>query len=135
MTKEDSKEIKQTTGGKVKISNQVISNLVGVATVEINGVAGMSGGLKGGIARLLGRDNLSKGVKVQVDSELNQAIIDLDVIVKRDYKLHEVAREIQDAVQESIEDKTGLEVAEVNVNVQGIDFELEEDSEADQNSS
>ena len=52
--------------GKVTFADEVIAIIAGLAATEIPGVAGMSGGLAGGIVEMLGRKNLSKGVKVVV---------------------------------------------------------------------
>jgi uncharacterized alkaline shock family protein YloU len=80
----------------------------------------MSGGLAGGIAEMLGRRNLSKGVKVEVGEE--QAAIDLFVIVEYGVRIPDVAWKIQENVKRAIEGMTGLEVVEVNVHVQGVNF-------------
>ena len=58
----------RTSLGELKIANEVVGIIAGLAATEIEGVAGMSGGLAGGIAEMLGRKNLSKGVKVEVVS-------------------------------------------------------------------
>ena len=50
----------------LKISEEVVAIIAGLAATEVPGVAGMSGGIAGGIAEMLGRKNLSKGVKVEV---------------------------------------------------------------------
>lgn len=110
--------------GDVRIANEVVGIVAGLAAVEIEGVAGMSGGIAGGIAELLGRKNLSKGVKVEVGEE--QAAVDLYIIVEYGVKIPEVARKIQENVKQAIETMTGLEVVEVNVNVQGVHFQQEE---------
>ena len=66
--------------GTIKIADEVVAIIAGLAASEIEGVAGMSGGLAGGIADMLGKRNLAKGVKVEVDNQ--QALIDLSIIVK-----------------------------------------------------
>lgn len=110
--------------GDVRIANEVVGVVAGLAAVEVNGVAGMSGGIAGGIAELLGRKNLSKGVKVEVGEE--QAAIDLFVVVDYGVRIPDVAWQIQENVKRAIETMTGLEVVEVNVHVQGVHFQQEE---------
>jgi hypothetical protein len=61
--------------GSIKISDDVVKVIAGLAAVEVEGVTAMSGGIAGGIAERLGRKNLSKGVKADVGEK--EALIDL----------------------------------------------------------
>ena len=50
----------------IKISNDVIAVISGVAVSEVPGVYGMAGGFAGGITEVLkGKKNLAKGIKVE----------------------------------------------------------------------
>jgi len=109
-----------TDMGNIRIANEVIEIIAGLATTEVRGVAGMSGGVAGGIAELLGRKNLSKGVKVEVGSK--QCAIDVTIVAEYGVRIPEVCGEIQDNVKRAIESMTGLEVVEVNVHVLGVVF-------------
>lgn len=106
--------------GIIKISEEVVSIIAGLAATEVKGVSGMSGGFVGGIAEKLGMKNLSKGVKVAVGEK--EAAIDLFIIVDYGIKIPEVAWQIQENVKKAIETMTGLKVVEVNINVQGVDM-------------
>ena len=66
--------------GSVRIADEVVSIIAGMAATEVDGIAGMSGGLVGGIAEILGKKNLAKGVKVEVGE--TEAAVDLYIIVK-----------------------------------------------------
>ncbi len=110
----------RTDYGEVRVANEVVGIIAGLAASEVEGVAGMSGGIAGGIAELLGRKNLSKGVKVEVGEE--QAAIDLFVVVEYGVRIPEVAANIQENVKQAIESMTGLDVVEVNVHVLGVNF-------------
>src|SRR5690606_29254829 len=59
-------ETERTELGELRIANEVVAIVAGLAATEVEGVAGMSGGIAGGIAEMLGRKNLSKGVRVEV---------------------------------------------------------------------
>ena len=48
--------------GSIRIADEVVSIIAGLAATEVDGIAGMSGGLVGGIAEMLGRKNFAKGV-------------------------------------------------------------------------
>ena len=115
--------------GSVKISEEVVAIIAGIAATDVPGVAGMSGGIAGGIAEILGRKNLSKGVKVEVGEK--EAAIDLYIIVEYGARIPEVAWDIQDKVKSTVQDMTGLNVVEVNIHIQGVNFdkEIKKDSE------
>lgn len=113
--------------GDVRISEDVVATIAGIAATEVEGVAGMSGGITGGIADILGMKNLAKGVKVEVGDK--QAAIDLYIIVEYGTKIKELGEKIQDNVKRSIETMTGLEVVEVNVNIQGVNITKKTDTE------
>ena len=109
--------------GSVRIADEVVSTIAGLAATEIEGIAGMSGGIAGGIAEMLGRKNFSKGVKVEVGEK--EAAVDLYIIVKYGARIPDVAITAQENVKSAIESMTGLSVVEVNVHVQGVGFEDE----------
>lgn len=109
--------------GTIKITEEVVSIIAGMAATEVQGVAGMSGGIAGGIAEMLGRKNLSKGVKVEVGER--EAAIDLFIIVDYGCRIPDVAWDIQERVKKSVENMTGLNVIEVNIHVQGVNFDKE----------
>ncbi|EGD48571.1 protein of unknown function DUF322 [Ruminiclostridium papyrosolvens DSM 2782] len=109
--------------GSVKISEEVVAIIAGIAATDVPGVAGMSGGIAGGIAEILGRKNLSKGVKVEVGEK--EAAIDLYIIVEFGSRIPEVAWDIQDKVKNTVQEMTGLNVVEVNIHIQGVNFEKE----------
>lgn len=113
-------EFERTEIGQIQIAPEVIEVIAGLATVEVQGVAGMSGGFAGGIVELLGRKNLSKGVSVEVGQR--EAAVDVSVIVEYGHRLPEVAGEIQRNVKRSIENMTGLTVVEVNVHIHDVHF-------------
>ncbi|MBP3230686.1 Asp23/Gls24 family envelope stress response protein [Anaerovibrio sp.] len=115
--------------GSIRIGDEVVSMIAGMAATEIEGIAGMSGGLVEGIAELLGRNNLSKGVRVEVGE--TEARVDLYIIVKYGERIPEVAISVQENVKNKIEEFTGLSVVEVNVYVQGIDFGEDEKKDDD----
>ena len=118
--------VKTETGlGTVKIADEVVSIIAGLAATEIEGIAGMSGGLVGGIAEMLGRKNFSKGVKVEVGER--KAAVDLFIIVKYGVRIPDVALAAQENIKRAIENMTGLSVVEVNVHVQGVNFPEDEE--------
>lgn len=106
--------------GTVKIANEVVAIIAGLAATEIEGVAGMSGGMTADFTEMLGMKNLSKGVKVEVGER--EAAVDIFVIIEYGYKISEVASLIQKNIKDTVETMTGLNVVEVNINVQGVNI-------------
>jgi len=113
-------EVNEAEG--IKISNDVIAVIAGVAASEVPGVAAMAGGLTGGLTEALkGKKNLAKGIKVEATE--TTANIDVNIIVEYGSRIPDVAFEIQNRVKKSVENMTGLKVTEVNVHVQGVNTE------------
>lgn len=109
----------ETDMGIVKISDEVVGVIAGLATTDIKGIVGMSASLVGGITQILtGKKNLSKGVKVSVGE--NSAAIDLYVVVEYGCKIPEVALQVQESVKRAVESMTGLTVSGVNIHVQNV---------------
>ena len=109
--------------GVIKISEEVVGIIAGLSATEVKGVAGMSAGLVGGFAEMLGKKNLAKGVKVVVGEK--EAAIDLFIIVDYGVRIPDVSWQIQENVKNAIETMTGLTVVEVNIHVQGVQLEKE----------
>ena len=113
----------QTGLGSIRIADEVVRIIAGLAATEVQGVVGMSSGVVGGIAEMLGRKNMSKGVKVEVGER--EAAVDIFVVMEYGTRIPDVAARIQENVKKAIENMTGLTVVEVNVNVQGVAFSHE----------
>jgi uncharacterized alkaline shock family protein YloU len=117
-------DYEKTDMGNIQIAPEVIEIIAGLATIEVEGVAGMSGGFASGVAELLGRKNLSKGVKVEVGQR--EAAIDVSIIIDYGQRIPSVASDIQRNVKQAIESMTGLDVIEVNVHIHGVQFKTPE---------
>jgi uncharacterized alkaline shock family protein YloU len=113
--------------GSIRIANEVVRIIAGLAASEVKGVIGMSGGVVDGFAELVKKKNLAKGVKVEVGEK--QAAVDLFVIIEYGSKIPDIAYLIQENVKKAIESMTGLEVIEVNVHIQGVEFKQDESYE------
>lgn len=114
-----------TDTNEIKIADDVVAVIAGVAVSEVPGVAEMAGGFAGGITEVLsGKKNLAKGIKVEIEDK--EAKIDVNIIVEYGVRIPDVAFEIQNRVKKSVENMTGLKVTEVNVHVQGVNTEIGE---------
>lgn len=112
--------------GAVRIANEVVAVVAGLAATEVEGVAGMAGGFTDGITELWGKKNLARGVKVEVGQR--EAAVDLYVIIKYGAVIPEVSAAVQRNVKQAIEVMTGLEVVEVNVHVVSVEFADDKES-------
>ena len=111
-------EITSIDNADIKISNDVVSSIAGVAVSEVEGVYSMAGGLSGISEVFGGKKNLSKGIKVEVGEK--ETKIDVNIIVEYGVRIPDVAFEIQSRVKKAVESMTGLKVSGVNIHVQGI---------------
>ena len=107
--------------GSVTFAADVIATIAGLAATEVEGVAGMTGSVMSGIGEILGRKNLTKGVKVEVGKE--ETANDLYMLFFYGISVMDICKKVQENVKKAIETMTGLRVVEVNVHVQGVQFE------------
>ncbi len=104
---------------EIKIADDVVAVIAGVAVSEVPGVSGMAGGFAGGISEVLsGKKNLAKGIKVEVGEK--ETKVDVNIIVEYGTRIPDVAFAIQNRVKKAVETMTGLKVIAVNVHVQGV---------------
>lgn len=117
--------LEENTESTIKIADDVVAVIAGVAVSEVPGVSAMAGGFAGGITEVLsGKKNLSKGIKVEVGEKDTK--IDVNIIVEYGTRIPDVAFEIQNRVKKAVENMTGLKVLEVNVHVQGVNTQTEQ---------
>lgn len=109
--------------GEVKIADEVVTVIAALAATEVSGVASMGGNITNELVGKLGMKNLSKGVKVTVED--NVVNVDLTLNLEFGKNILEVSKKVQERVKSSIENMTGLEVADVNIRIAGVDMETE----------
>lgn len=121
--KAEQKKAEQKKEDRIRISEEVIETIVGIAASEIDGVAALSGSLADGIAGVLGRKSIRKGVRVQVEGE--RVSVDVSIIVDYGCKIHDVSGKIQKRIRDEVKSMTGMEVTDIIVNVVGINIKDE----------
>lgn len=112
--------------GKVKIFNEAISTIASHAVNTIPGVANMRGNIVETISERLGKRVPDKGIRTEVMGE--EVNVDIAVVVKYGTRIPEIAWQIQKNVRKAIEDMTGLHVKNVNVNVEGVQLAVKNES-------
>ena len=108
-----------TDYGKVVIENNVIARLAGLTAIESIGVVGMAAlSKRDGIVKLLTRNSLTKGVRVEVEN--NEITIDFHVIVAFGVSIPTVAENLISNVKYQVENITGFKVKKINIYVEGV---------------
>ena len=108
--------------GRIEVSPRVVASIVGHAASECYGVVGMAArGLRDGIAERLNRENVHRGVQIDVGGA--GISIELYVIAQYGTRISEVAHNLRSTVRYAVEKSLGIPVTAVNVNVQGIHME------------
>src|SRR5471030_1155623 len=106
--------------GNINYSEEVLAKIVGLSTMECYGVVGMVSKNAGeGLWELMGLENLSKGVKLELVNE-NKLQIELLVMVEYGTKISVISNNIIQKVRYSVENYTGLKVSSITVNVQAV---------------
>ena len=110
--------------GEVKIADEVVAIIAALAATEVEGVASMSGNITNEVIGKLGIKNLSKGVKVDVLEGV--VTVSLALNLKYNYNIMDVTGKVQEKVKNAVENMTGLEVADVNIKVAGVEMEKQD---------
>lgn len=105
----------------IQISNEVIATIAGVAAMEVDGVSSLVASLSSNIKELIYKKSAGKGVSV-VTTETDDVAITVNVIVKYNYNIQEVAVNIQNQIIRAVSDMTNLNVTAVYVNVMGVNI-------------
>ena len=109
--------------GEVHIADGVVAIIAGLAATEVEGVASMAGNITNELVSKLGMKSLSRGVKVTVLEGV--VTVDLSLNIEYGKNVLETSRTVQERVKTSIENMTGLEVADVNIHIASVDMEKE----------
>ena len=114
--------------GVVKISDEVVSVIAGIAAQEIDGIIDYQSSVASNLTNIFkGKKNAPKGTKVTLEDD--KATIDMNIAVEYGRKIMDLVAQVQDNVKMTVEAMTGLCVASVNVCVQSIYLPKKEESE------
>ena len=107
--------------GSVRVANEVIASIAGMAAREVEGVEGLDEANARHFGDWIKRETAHRGVRVVLDAE-HKIHLDVFLTVDSEAVLRDVAERVQDNVIEAVQRMLGLEVAEVNVFVSSIAF-------------
>ena len=106
--------------GKTTLTSDVLLTIVRMAALEVEGVKGMAP-VRGGVNSLFKRGN--EGVRLVVED--NNVFVDIYLVLANDVNIREVSRMVQQTVARAISEMTGMEVGDVNIHIEDIDFNNE----------
>lgn len=113
-------QIKSDEIGDIRVSEEVVAIIAGLAATEVEGVSSMAGNITNEIVSKLGMKNLSKGIFVEVmDDEIK---VDVALNIAYGYAIPEISAKVQEKVKSSVENMTGLTVAVVNIRIASVDM-------------
>lgn len=110
--------IKSDETGEIKVAEDVVAVIAGLAATEVEGVSSMAGNITNEIVSKLGMKNLSKGI--QIDLLDDHILIDVAINIGYGFSIPEVSQNVQEKVRSAVETMTGVTVSEVNVRVVSV---------------
>ena len=113
--------IKSDESGEIKVADEVVAIIAGLAATEVEGVCSMGGNITKELVSRLGMKNLSKGVRVEVTEE-GKIEVFVTINIAYGYAIPAVSGNVQEKVKAAIENMTGLEVSGVNVRIADVDM-------------
>ncbi|MFE4957064.1 Asp23/Gls24 family envelope stress response protein [Streptomyces sp. NPDC056653] len=121
--------------GSTTIADVVVQKIAGLAAREVPGVYELGGGAARAFGAVKGRipgASASAGQGVSVEVGQKQAAVDLQILVEYGVSIPELAKDIRNNVIDSVEQMTGLEVVEVNINVNDVHIAADDSDGDDQ---
>ncbi len=104
--------------GTVKIANDVVAMIAGLAATEVDGVGAMVGNITNELMGKVGMKKQTKGVKVDIlDGNVS---VELAVTLEYGFNIPTTCNKVQEKVKNAIETMTGFNVSDVNIRIVGI---------------
>ncbi|CAH0192783.1 Alkaline shock protein 23 [Arthrobacter sp. Bi26] len=107
--------------GRTVISEAAIAKVAGIAARSVPGVYSLGSGPSralGAIRDAVGSADHAAGVRVEVGE--TQVAVDIDLVAVYGTPLHALADQIRTAVYSAVEELVGLEVIEVNIEINDV---------------
>ncbi|MBQ4293450.1 MAG: Asp23/Gls24 family envelope stress response protein [Lachnospiraceae bacterium] len=115
--------IKESEDGTVRVADEVIAIIAGLAATEVEGVSSMAGNITNELVGKLGMRNLSKGIRIEIMEDSIEVYIAINIAYG--YSIPEVSAKVQERVKTAIENMTGLTISVVNVRIAAVDMASE----------
>ena len=117
----------KTNLGQIEISKETIESIVSLNLADVKGVVGSRKTIIKEITDMLMGDTdknelniSSRTIKIEINN--NKPLINLYIIIKYGVRIPDIAWDIQNRIKESIKNKLGININEIDIHVEGIQF-------------
>lgn len=104
--------------GTVKIANDVVAMIAGLAATEVDGVTALSGNITNELMGKVGMKKQTKGVKVDILE--GTVSVDIALTLEYGFNIPGTCNKVQEKVKAAIETMTGFDVSDVNIRIIGV---------------
>ena len=115
--------IKENEEGSVRVADEVIAIIAGLAATEVEGVSSIAGNITNELVGKLGMRNLSKGIKIEMTEDSFEVFLAINIAYG--YNIPDVSEKVPERVKTAIENMTGLKISMVNVRIAAVDMASE----------
>jgi len=117
----------KTDLGEINITRETIRSMVSLNLAEVKGVVGSRKSIIKEITDMLRGDTSENETEeatrpIKVEIKDNKPLINLYIIIKYGVRIPDIAWDIQSRVKEGLIKKLGIEVNEIDIHIQGIQF-------------
>ncbi|MGX1884826.1 Asp23/Gls24 family envelope stress response protein [Streptomyces sp. NPDC055287] len=124
--------------GSTTIADVVVQKIAGLAAREVPGVYELGGEARRAFGAIKGRipgASASAGQGVSVEVGQKQAAVDLEMLVEYGVSIPQLSAAVRNNVIDTVEQMTGLEIVEVNINVNDVHIPGNDNDGDDKSSS
>ena len=108
-----------TPQGKTTVAPDVLVTIARLSALSVPGVSRMAN-VSGGVNRIFKR-GIHDGVRIEVED--NVIVANLYLILKPDVNIREVSRDVQNQVARALQEMVGMEIGEIEIHIEDIDYE------------
>ena len=108
-----------TPQGKTTVAPDVLVTIARLSALSVPGVSRMAN-VSGGVNRLFKR-GVHDGVRIEVED--NVIVANLYLVLKPDVNIREVSREVQQQVARALQEMVGMDIGEIEIHIEDIDYE------------
>jgi uncharacterized alkaline shock family protein YloU len=108
-----------TNLGKTTVAPDVLVTIARLSALSVPGVSRMAT-VSGGVNRLFKR-GVHDGVRIEVED--NIIVANLYLVLKPDVNIREVSRDVQHQVARALQEMVGMDIGEIEIHIEDIDYE------------
>ena len=126
----------KTDLGEINITKETIRSIVSLRLADVKGVVGSRKSIIKEITDMLRGDTSENEIEeasrtIKVEIKDNKPLINLFIIIKYGVRIPDIAWDIQSRVKEGLMEKLGMDINEIDIHVQGIQFPKKRQSRKD----